>query len=104
MDDDVKQLAQLLADKIKPQTESSLTIKWAAVISILVLIFGGLFVGYVSNATRITHLEANQIVVDRCCSNNKKIEDAQIRMEQIVNEIRLEQIRSKGFQNGQRKD
>jgi hypothetical protein len=101
MGDDVKQLAQLLADKIKPQTESSLTIKWAAVISILVFIFGGLFAGYVSNATRITHLEANQIVA---VQSIKKIEDAQIRIEQVINEIRLDQIRSKGFQNGQRKD
>lgn len=41
------------------QSDSKLTITWAAVITILVLLFTGLFTGYFTNATRITKLESD---------------------------------------------
>mgnify|MGYP001158004038 CR=1 FL=1 len=51
MEKDLEELADMLSRK---KEESSLTIKWAAVISILVVVCSALFGGYVSNANRLS--------------------------------------------------
>lgn len=87
MEEELKELAEMLTQK---KEESSLTIKWAAVISILVVICGALFGGYVSNANRLTRLEAQYDFTVRSVTDLK---ESQARIEVMVTEIRLEQQR-----------
>lgn len=87
MEEELKELAEMLTQK---KEESLLTIKWAAVISILVVICGALFGGYVSNANRLTRLEAQYDFTVRSVTDLK---ESQARIEVMVTEIRLEQQR-----------
>lgn len=87
MEEELKELAEMLTQK---KEESSLTIKWAVVISILVVICGALFGGYVSNANRLTRLEAQYDFTVRSVTDLK---ESQARIEVLVTEIRLEQQR-----------
>lgn len=87
MEEELKELAEMLSQK---KEESSLTIKWAAVISILVVICGALFGGYVSNANRLTRLEAQYDFTVRSVTDLK---ESQARIEVMVTEIRLDQQR-----------
>lgn len=85
MEQDLNNLAEILTKK---KEESSLTIKWAAVISILVVVCGALFGGYVSNANRLTRLEAQYDFTVRSVTDLK---ESQARIEVLVTEIRLDQ-------------
>jgi hypothetical protein len=87
VDNNLKELAEAISRK---KEESSLTIKWAAVISILVVVCGALFGGYVSNANRLTRLEAQYDFTVRSVTDLK---ESQARVETLVQEIRLEQQR-----------
>ena len=87
MDNNLEELAEAISRK---KEESSLTIKWAAVISILVVVCGALFGGYVSNANRLTRLEAQYDFTVRSVTDLK---ESQARVETLVQEIRLEQQR-----------
>ena len=87
MDQNLEELAEAISRK---KEESSLTIKWAAVISILVIVCGALFGGYVSNANRLTRLEAQYDFTVRSVTDLK---ESQARVETLVQEIRLEQQR-----------
>jgi len=60
MDEDMKSLAGILTNKLKPQSESSLTIKWAVVLGIFVLVCGSLFTGFVVNRGDISILKIQQ--------------------------------------------
>lgn len=51
MDDDLKELSMILARNSTP-SESSLTVRWAAVIGVISVICGFLFVGYGTNSRR----------------------------------------------------
>lgn len=90
MDNNLEELAEAISRK---KEESSLTIKWAAVISILVIVCGALFGGYVSNANRLTRLEAQYDFTVRSVTDLK---ESQARVETLVQEIRLEQQRRAG--------
>lgn len=81
MDQEMEQLAEMLSKK---RDESSLTIKWAAVIGVLALICGGLFGGFVSNSQRITRLEERY---DFVVESTKKVEQSQSRIESMINEM-----------------
>jgi len=72
------------------EKESSLTIRWAVIIGIVTVIFGGLFGGYTSNANRLTRLEAQYAFMVNAVSDLKA---SQARVETVVTEIRLEQQR-----------
>ena len=87
MEKDIEDLAEAISKK---KEESSLTIKWAAVISILVVVCGALFGGYVSNANRLTRLEAQYDFTVRSVTDLK---ESQARIEVLVTEIRLDQQR-----------
>ena len=87
MEKEFQELATMLSQK---KEESSLTIKWAAVISILVIVCGALFGGYVSNANRLTRLEAQYDFTVRSVTDLK---ESQARVETLVQEIRLDQQR-----------
>jgi hypothetical protein len=87
MDHNLEELAEMLSKK---KEESSLTIKWAAVITIIVLVCGGLFGGYVSNSNRLTRLEAQYDFTVRSVTDLK---ESQARVEILVQEIRLDQQR-----------
>ena len=87
MDKNFEELATMLSQK---KEESSLTIKWAAVISIIVIVCGALFGGYVSNANRLTRLEAQYDFTVRSVTDLK---ESQARIEIMVQEIRLDQQR-----------
>lgn len=87
--DEIKELAELLKSS-RDVHESSLTIKWAAVIGILVLICGGLFAGFAANASRITRLEAQYSYT---IENITELKSSNIRMETLLQEIRFDQKR-----------
>lgn len=87
MDKDFQELVEAISKK---KEESSLTIKWAAVISIIVIVCGALFGGYVSNANRLTRLEAQYDFTVRSVTDLK---ESQARIEMMVQEIRLDQQR-----------
>ena len=57
MDEDLRELAMILARNSAPK-ESALTIRWAVVIGLISVVCGFLFVGYVSNASRVSKMEA----------------------------------------------
>lgn len=90
MDEDLRELAELLTNKLKPKEESSLTIKWAAIITILVVLFGSLFTLSFMVTNRVTILETQYtFTVDAI----KKFEDSQQRIETLVSAIREDQKR-----------
>lgn len=81
MEQEIGELIEMISKK---RDESSLTIKWAAVIGILALVCGGLFGGFVSNSQRITRLEERyDFIVD----STKKMEQSQSRIESMINEM-----------------
>lgn len=93
MDEDLKELATILARNSLPK-ESSLTVKWAAVIGVLVLVCGFLFVGYGLNASNIAKLDARiEARNEYTLKAIAELKDSQLRMENIVNEIRMDQLR-----------
>ena len=57
MDEDLRELAMILARNSAPK-ESSLTVRWVAVIGIFTIICGYLFVGHNTNASQISKLDA----------------------------------------------
>lgn len=90
MDEDVKELTRLLANKIRPEKDSQVTIGWAVIITIFAAIIGFLTVGYMTNATNIVRLQSevrtqNEIV--------KSIQESQKRIETTVTEIHVLQVR-----------
>lgn len=58
MDEDVKELTKLLAAKIKPETESKITVGWTVIIGIFVASLTFLLNGYIGNARSITKLDS----------------------------------------------
>ena len=90
MDEDVKALAEILTNKLRPQSESSLTIKWAAVIGIFVLVFGSLFTGFVVNRSDISVLKTQQ---QHTMAAVSEIKLAQEKTLTYVTAIREDQIR-----------
>lgn len=90
MDDELKQLAELLTTRIKPESESSITVKWAAIITILIVLFGSLFTIALSNVSRIIRLETQYTFTVESLVEFKK---SQERVEVMVSEIRQDQKR-----------
>lgn len=87
MDADLKELAEILS---KTPKENNLTIKWAVVIGIFVVICSSLFVGYGSNANRLTKLETQYDFTVKAMADLKA---SQARVEVLVSEIRYDQQR-----------
>jgi hypothetical protein len=85
----MEDLVEMIAKK---RDESSLTVKWAAVIGILVLVCGGLFGGFASNSQRITRLEERY---DFIVETTKKMEQSQLRIETMLNEMYYKQREQK---------
>jgi hypothetical protein len=81
IDPDMKELAETLKG-LKPDN-SSLSIGWATVFGILLLIFGFLFGGFVSNRMDITRLQ----------EKSQSIISWQEKMEPIITAIRDDQKR-----------
>lgn len=87
MDDDLKELAEILS---KAPKENSLTIKWAAVIGVFVAVCSFLFIGFTSNANRLTKLETQYDFTVKAVADLKA---SQARVEVLVSEIRYDQQR-----------
>lgn len=88
MDDDIKELASVLSQT--RSQESSLTVKWAAVIGVMVMVCGFLFVGFIANANRLTKLEAQYEFTVKSIS---ELQSSQARAEVLLGEIRYDQRR-----------
>jgi len=87
MDADLRELAEILA---KAPRENNLTVKWAVVIGIFVAVCSFLFVGYGSNANRLTKLETQYDFTVKAVADLKA---SQARVEILVGEIRYDQLR-----------
>lgn len=89
MDADINELVELISERLKPGTESSLTVKWVVVIGLVVAIVSFLTLGYINNAINISKIQAKQEAWD-------KVQDTQGRciaaMTTKLNEIREAQI------------
>lgn len=70
--------------------ESSLTIKWAAIFTVMGAIISFLIVGYITNAKSITTLQTK---VEYLVSGQAETRASQSRIENIVMEIRIDQKR-----------
>ncbi len=90
MDEDVKELTKLLADKIKPDAESKFSVGWSSIIAVLSTIIGFLLIGYITNAVNISRLQSE---LKSQQENVLSIKQSQIRIENLVTEIRMEQVR-----------
>ena len=70
--------------------ESTITVKWWAVIMVFISIFAFLFVGWSTNNTRITKLEEKY---DFVVQSIGKLQASSEKIEVVVQEIRLDQQR-----------
>lgn len=93
MDEDVKELTKLLAGKIKPEPDSKITIGAAVLIGVLASILGFLTVGYIGNANNIIRLQTEVKIQGDVM---KEVQKSQSRIETLVTEIRLGQMRQYG--------
>jgi hypothetical protein len=85
--DDIKELADIL--KRSHGDESSLTIKWAVVISIVVLICGFLLVGYITNAGNISKLQSKSEYIDEKISKVIQQQESLIATTQLIREDQI---------------
>lgn len=79
------------------QSESKLTLTWAAVVTIFVLLFTGLFTGYFTNATRITKLESDFKYTLETVATLKSDQKAAL---ELLAEIRWNQKRREAKESG----
>lgn len=90
MEDEIKELMDLLEKKLRPEVESSLNIRGAAIIALMTTILGFLFVGWVVNTVDIGRLQEN------LRNNTEIVREFKTNQEKIMNlvvEIRLDQQR-----------
>lgn len=90
MEEEFKELVTLLEKKLQPEAESSLNIKGAAIVALMTIIFGFLFVGWAVNTKDIGRLEEN------LRNNTEVIKEFKASQEKIMNlviDIRLDQQR-----------
>jgi hypothetical protein len=85
--DDIKELADIL--KRSHGDESSLTIKWAVVISIVVLICGFLLVGYITNSSNISKLQSKSEYIDEKMSTVIQRQESLITTVQLIREDQI---------------
>ena len=71
MDEDARELIELLTNKIKQESrqDSKLTVGWAVIIGIMVAAMSFLLQGYISNARGITKLDAE------VCANREAMKE-----------------------------
>lgn len=92
MDDKLMELANVL--KNTHADESSLTVRWAVVLSVVVAVLAFLFGGFITNAMKITKIET--IVAaekERQAEVINAIRSDYTSMHRLVQEIRDDQIR-----------
>lgn len=90
MEDEIKELMELLEKKLRPEVESSLNIRGAVIIALMTTILGFLFVGWVVNTVDIGRLQEN------LRNNTEIVREFKTNQEKIMNlvvEIRLDQQR-----------
>ena len=85
--DEINEVAERI-ENLRP--ESSLTIKWAAVFTIMSAVIAFLVVGYMTNANNITKL---QTTVGYIAEGQVEFRASQKRIEDLVTEIRIDQRR-----------
>ena len=85
--DEINEVAQRI-ENLRP--ESSLTIKWAAIFTMMGAIIAFLVVGYFTNATNITKIQTQ---VNYLIDGQKEFGASQKRVEDLVTEIRIDQRR-----------
>ena len=85
--DEINEVAQRI-ENLRP--ESSLTIKWAAIFTMMGTIIAFLVVGYFTNATNITKIQTQ---VNYLIDGQKEFGASQKRVEDLVTEIRIDQRR-----------
>ena len=85
--DEINEVAQRI-ENLRP--ESSLTIKWAAIFTMMGTIIAFLVVGYFTNATNITKIQTQ---VSYLIDGQKEFGASQKRVEDLVTEIRIDQRR-----------
>lgn len=96
MEEEFKELVALLEKKLQPETESSFNIKGAAIIALMTVILGFLFVGWAVNTVDIGRLQEN-------LRNNTEVvrefKNSQEKMMNLVIEIRLDQQKKQAKEN-----
>jgi hypothetical protein len=93
MEEEFKELISLLENKLQPEAESSFNIKGAAIVALMTVIFGFLFVGWAVNTADIGRLQEN------LRNNTEIVRDFKTNQEKIMNlviDIRLDQQRRQG--------
>ena len=85
--DEINEVAQRI-ENLRP--ESSLTIKWAAIFTMMGAIIAFLVVRYFTNATNITKIQTQ---VNYLIDGQKEFGASQKRVEDLVTEIRIDQRR-----------
>lgn len=90
--DEITSATRELADILRNSrtNESSLTIKWAVVLTVVVAVCGFLFIGYMTNANRITKLETQYTYAIESIT---QVKSSQARVEELLAEIRYDQKR-----------
>jgi hypothetical protein len=96
MEEEFKELVTLLEKKLQPEAESSFNIKGAAIVALMTVIFGFLFVGWAVNTADIGRLQEN------LRNNTEIVREFKINQEKMMNiivEIRLDQQRRQAKEN-----
>lgn len=96
MEEEFKELFTLLEKKLQPEAESSFNIKGAAIVALMTVIFGFLFVGWAVNTADIGRLQEN------LRNNTEIVREFKINQEKMMNiivEIRLDQQRRQAKEN-----
>lgn len=85
--DEITEVARRI-ENLRP--ESSLTIKWAAIFTIMGAVIAFLVVGYITNANNITKVQTQ---VSYLVEGQAEFRDTQKRIESLVMDIRIDQKR-----------